>query len=265
MYTTMEVWKEKLRNLAWNIFSKLENNKNINFDKNGESYFIRDLFKILNKTNSNKKIIVFDIGANIGDYTAMLQAESLPNQLNLEIHLFEPTKSCFSVLTEKFNNDKNIILNNFGASSEESEAVIFYDKEQSGLASLYDRNLDAYNLKLSHSESVSLKKISNYIEKKGISHIDFIKIDIEGHELKAFECFEYYINADFIDYIQFEYGGANLDSHTSLMEFYTFFEKRNFSIAKIMPNGLLIRAYKTWMDNFTYANYVAISNKVLKK
>ena len=118
-------------------------------------------------------------------------------------------------------------------------------------------------LYLSHIKKDYIGK--NYIENKGISHIDFIKIDIEGHELKAFEGFGSYMNADFIDYIQFEYGGANLDSHTSLMELYAFFEKRNFSIAKIMPNGLLVRAYKPWMDNFTYSNYVAVSNKVLQK
>ncbi|MCY6412415.1 FkbM family methyltransferase [Acinetobacter sp. VNH17] len=266
MYTAKEVWKEKLRNLAWKLFSKLENNDNVNFDENGESFFIESLLKTLSQTEDNsKKIIIFDIGANIGHYTTILQSISLLNQLSLEIHLFEPTQSCFNILTEKFGHDTNIILNNFGASSEDGETVIFYDKEQSGLASLYDRNLDAYNLKFSHVESVSVKKISNYIKERGILHIDFIKIDIEGHELKAFEGFCDYINADFIDYIQFEYGGANLDSHTSLMELYTFFQKRNFSIAKIMPNGLSIRIYQPWMDNFTYANYVAISNKVLKK
>ncbi|MHA3098249.1 FkbM family methyltransferase [Acinetobacter brisouii] len=93
--------------------------------------------------------------------------------------------------------------------------------------------------------------------------MDFIKIDIEGHELKAFEGFECYMDSSFIDYIQFEYGGVNLDSHTSLMEIYNFFKKRGFSIAKLMPNGLLIRDYQPWMDNFMYSNYVAISNKVL--
>lgn len=265
MYTTMTTWTEKLRNFAWKLFSKLENNGNANFDENGEVIFIKKLTADFFQTKKSGKIIFFDIGANIGDYTRIFQTELGMYPLKLESHLFEPTKSCFSVLTERFGNDENVILNNFGVSSEEGEAVIFYDQEQSGLASLYNRNLDAYHIKLSHYENINLKKISDYIENKGISHIDFIKIDIEGHELKAFEGFGGYINADFIDYIQFEYGGANLDSHTSLMELYAFFEKRNFSIAKIMPNGLLVRAYKPWMDNFTYSNYVAVSNKVLQK
>ena len=158
-----------------------------------------------------------------------------------------------------------MFLNNFGASDKNCEATIFYDKEQSGLASLYRRNLNAYNLELSKSESIKLKRLDNYIDEKSISHIDFIKIDIEGHELRAFEGFGKYLNGNFVDYIQFEYGGANLDSHTSLMELYNFLENRGFKIAKVMKNGLEIRKYSPFMDNFNYANYVAISDKVLGK
>jgi hypothetical protein len=85
---------------------------------------------------------------------------------------------------------------------------------------------------------------------------------IEGHELKAFEGFGKYLNSDFIDYIQFEYGGANLDSHSSLMEIYKLFSNSGFKIAKVMSNSLELREYSPFMDNFNYCNYVAISNKM---
>ena len=87
-------------------------------------------------------------------------------------------------------------------------------------------------------------------------------MDIEGHELKAMEGFGNYMNGNFIDYIQFEYGGANLDSHTCLMDIYRFLEERGFNIAKIMPKGLVIRKYQPWMDNFNCANYVAVSTRI---
>lgn len=206
---------------------------------------------------------MFDIGANIGEYTTMLVGKSKEINLDLEVHLFEPTQSCFKIITEKFIAKKNTILNNFGVSNEDGNATIFYDKEKSGLASLYQRNLDSYNMQMDQSETIKLRRIDSYIEEKQIKHIDFIKIDIEGHELKAFEGFGEYIKGDFIDYIQFEYGGANLDSHTSLMEIYKFLEDKGFKIAKVMPNGLETRKYSPFMDNFNYANYVAVSNKVI--
>lgn len=174
-------------------------------------------------------------------------------------------KVVFSVLSDKFNNKANFRLNNFGVSDKNTVATIYYDKEQSGLASLYQRNLESYNLELNQSEQIFLKRMDDYIEKNNIQHIDFVKIDIEGHELKAFEGFGKYLDGEFIDYIQFEYGGCNLDSHTSLMNLYKFLELRGFSIAKMMPKGLEIRIYSPLMDNFNYANYVAISRKHILK
>jgi len=209
--------------------------------------------------------IVFDIGANIGDYSSMLLENSQRYGMVPELHLFEPTKSCFETISKKFESKNNVTLNNFGVSNSNDTAKIFYDKEQSGLASLYRRNLDSYNLQLNQSEEISLKRMDEYIEHKNIKHVDFIKIDIEGHELKAFDGFGSYLNSDFVEYIQFEYGGANLDSHSSLMEIYKFFEDRGFSLAKMMSNGLEVREYSPFMDNFMYSNYVAVSNKVLKK
>lgn len=263
MFKKMSFIERKLRGLSLRIFNHIENNGNANFDKNGEKVFIESLLTSFKNGEEKKKKVMFDIGANIGEYSEMIKDKSISLRLNIELHLFEPTKSCFETVSLKFKDNGNICLNNFGASNENRNTDIFYDKEQSGLASLYQRNLNAYNLELNQSENIELRRLDNYIEENNISHIDFIKIDIEGHELKAFEGFGKYLDGDFVDYIQFEYGGANLDSHTSLMELYTFLEKRGFKVAKIMPKGLEIRKYSPFMDNFNYANYVAISKKVV--
>lgn len=91
-----------------------------------------------------------------------------------------------------------------------------------------------------------------------------IKIDIEGHELSALIGMGRFLSADFVDYIQFEYGGANLDSRTNLMQLYGLLKLKGFKIAKVMPNGLHIREYSPYMDNFSNANYMAVSERLLK-
>jgi hypothetical protein len=142
-------------------------------------------------------------------------------------------------------------------------AIIFYDKDESGLGSLYQRNLDSCDLELNKSEEIKLRRLDDYIEEKYMSHIGFIKINIEGHELKRFEGFRKYSNSHFIDYIQFEYGGDNIYFYSSLIYRYKLLNDRGFNIAKIMPNGLEFRDYIPYMDIFFYSNYVAISDKVL--
>jgi len=259
MFTKTSYIKRKLRGLSLRIFNEIENNGNSIFEKNGEEFFIDNLIKSFKNRGGIK--VVFDIGANIGEYSQMIVDKS--NDIDMNLHLFEPTKSCFDTISGKFKSDNNIRLNNFGVSDINTTAIIYYDKEESALASLYQRNLDAYSIKLNQSEEIILKRLDNYIEEHDIVHIDFVKIDIEGHELKAFEGFGKYLNYDFVDYIQFEYGGANLDSHSSLMEIYKFLNMRGFKIAKIMQNGLELREYIPSMDNFNYSNYVAISKKVI--
>ena len=107
-----------------------------------------------------------------------------------------------------------------------------------------------------------LKRIDDYIEANQIHKINFIKIDVEGHELKVLNGLGKFLNDDFIDFIQFEFGGTNIDSHTNLLDFYVLLEGRGFKICKIMPKFLEIRAYNHRFNNFEFQNYVAISNKI---
>jgi len=253
--------KRKIRQASLFLFNKLENNGNSDFYTNGEKRFIDHLFETFTATPDQQKIL-FDIGANIGNYTEMMMRKAKNAGIDAEFHLFEPTQSCHDILSEKFGNNNTVVLNPFGVSDRAGTTTIYYDKEKSGFASLYRRNLDSYRIKMDRSEEITIKRLDTYIQEKNIEHIHFVKMDIEGHELKAMEGFGNYMNGNFIDYIQFEYGGANLDSHTCLMDIYQFLEERGFNIAKIMPKGLVIRKYQPWMDNFHYANYVAVSTRI---
>jgi len=250
---------KKIKNQLIRITNYLENNNNCNFKTNGEEKFINDFFSIYR----NSKMIIFDIGGNIGNYSAIILKKCKECKIDYTVHIFEPTKSCFSILNEKYGTNKSIIVNNFGISNTNTTATIYYDKENSGLASLYKRNLKSYNIKLNKSEMIKLKRIEDYINERNIPRIDFLKIDIEGHELFAFKGFGPYLSSKFITAIQFEYGGANLDSHTSLMEIYDLLEKGGFEIFKIKPKYLEKRKYYPHMENFVYANYIAISKKIL--
>ena len=138
--------------------------------------------------------------------------------------------------------------------------------QSSGLISPTSRaNLSSIGMSLNQSETVQTIRLDSYIKAKRITHIHLLKIDIEGHEIAAFEGMGEYLSGDFVDFIQFEYGGANLDSKTSLMDLYALFESRGFVVGKLMPRGVELRAYKAWMENFQYANYVAISRPLAQK
>lgn len=220
--------------------------------KNGELRFIQELTK-----ESVPRFIFFDIGANSGEYTDLI-IKYLPTK-EYNLHLFEPQKSCFDSLTKKFADNQNININNFGLSQKTESTTIFKDEDQSGFASLYKRNMDFYNISLDKTEAINLKNGREYITDKNIPKINFIKIDIEGHELEAFTGFSDFLKPDNIDYIQFEYGGANLDSHTSLLEIHELLTNRGFILCKMLKNSLRIQPYHPRLENFMYQNWVAVS------
>ena len=262
MITDQSVLMRKLRTLALRVFLYLDNSGTSDFDSNGEKRFIDNLFRRVACTRGDTTVF-FDVGANVGEYTRMLVDKCATANFTPEIHVFEPTRSCFETVSAKFGGMDHVILNRKAISNKAEQVEIYYDVAGSELASLYKRNLDAYSTEMNRSETVEAIRLDSYIETAGIKHIHFLKIDIEGHEIAAFEGLGIYLNVDFIDFIQFEYGGANLDSHTSLMDLYAVFTKAGFVMTKVMPNGLEVRPYKPWMDNFQYANFVAVSDRVM--
>ena len=252
-------WKRKIKLLCWKTFNYLENNGNCNFANNGEENFIRGFLSLY----KDKDLVIFDVGANVGLYTGKILENAQQINCFPQIHAFEPTRSCWQQLKQKFGYEKSVKLNDFGISDSKEEAVIYYDKEASALASLYQRDLKLYDLELSQQETIKLQKLEDYIKDNNIEHINLLKIDIEGHELYAFRGLGDFLNPKFIDAIQFEYGGANLDSRTSLMEIAGLLTAHGFSLHKIMPNYIEKRKYEPRMENFQYANFVALSKTVV--
>lgn len=244
--------REKFIRKLLGLVYRLDNSGNAVFEQNGEQNFIHQVADFY-----PDNFTLFDIGANRGEYTAMAisRRNSRPDD---HFHLFEPQKSCFAELQSKFQTNKSVQLNNVGVSDTAGESIIYKDTEGSGLSSLYRRNLDYYSLALSQEEPLRLIRVEDYIRDNGIKKINLVKIDIEGHELPALRGFGEYLEPTFIDFIQFEYGGANLDSHTNLLDFYNLLEPRGFTLCKIMPSCLEKRKYNPRYDNFVNQNFVAV-------
>ena len=248
--------KEWFVQKLYGLLYRLENTGDGDFERSGEANFIRNISELY----SNKDFVFFDIGANNGEYTEMILRDR-PNKISA--HLFEPQNSCVFLLKQKFSRNKNIIINDFGLSDKNETTTLFKDTDQSGFASVYKRDLDYYQIDMNMSETIQLKNGSDYIEENKISKIDFIKIDVEGHEMKVFSGLGDYLHPDKIDFIQFEYGGANLDSHTSLLQIHSLLTKKGFVLCKMMRSSLEIRSYHPRLENFMYQNWVAVSPKIL--
>jgi FkbM family methyltransferase len=263
MLTKNNVVRRKALSALRHFLCYLENNGNSNFKINGEQRFIEALFAWLQRARE-ESFTLFDVGANTGSYSQMLLDKLRLNGLSAKLHLFEPTAACVRQLHDHFGSDETVVITQAAVSDQSGLAKVFYDTPKSGFASLYRRNMSAYAVALDMVEDVQRIRLDAYIQHNGLKHIHFMKVDVEGHEQAVLSGLGGYLNPVFIDFIQFEYGGANLDSRTSLRDLYSAFEDRGFIVTKVMKTGLEIRPYTPWMENFQYANFVAISNDIIK-
>lgn len=159
--------------------------------------------------------IIMDIGANKGDFTT-LALSIYPYAM---IHCFEPVPEIYNHLSEKFKDNSQIKVYNFGFFNENKTETDFYylknnaqDPVASGMSSLYYRETVFPKFE---NEKINVKviKLDEMLDK--ISKVNYIKIDTEGAEVAVLEGGRKFIQQRTPEFIQWEYGGCFIDSNTT--------------------------------------------------
>jgi len=218
---------------------------------NGERFVLQ---YISGRLQSADDLVVFDVGANIGRYSLLAK-----NVLGGKavIHAFEPSRQTFEMLSSGVEECEAVVLHNFGFGKEEKKAALFSNETGSGMASIYERRLEHFDMKMNLKEEVEIKTIDGFCKSNRIKRIHFLKIDAEGHELKILDGASDMLNSGAIDFIQFEFGGCNIDSRTFFQNFY-YLLKNRYRIFRILRDGLFpIDEYKEIYEAFITTNYLA--------
>jgi len=133
----------------------------------------RNELEILRKNFSDelKNSTFLDIGANIGNHTLFFC-----NFFN-KIKSFEPQLRTFKILKLNTELYPNIEVFNFGIDVSEKNLTFHIPYSNSGMGSQYGKNIDTY------SEEVKFMPINE----NTFDEVGYIKIDVEGNELKVIE------------------------------------------------------------------------------
>jgi FkbM family methyltransferase len=199
-------------------------------------------------------VILFDVGANVGNYSLMLKKVFGDGAI---VHAFEPSRKTFEMLQENLGDAKDIGPHHFGFGAEPAKLRLYSNFDGSGLASLYQRNLEHINIHMDQSEEIELTTIDAFCENSGIGRIHFLKMDVEGHELSVLHGASRMLAEGRIDYIQFEFGGCNIDSRTFFQDYF-YLLKDKYAIYRIVQDGLCpIPEYKETYEVFTTTNFLA--------
>lgn len=213
-----------------------------------------ELFQKKFAGNNIDKFLVFDVGANIGNYTR----EVLKADLSCIIFSFEPSFKSYQTMMQNVKS-ANVSILNFGFSDNVSEKILFSDEPGSAISSLTKRNLEHFGIEFSHEERVKMDTLDNFCNTNSVIP-DLLKIDVEGHELDVLLGGLEII--DKVSIIQFEFGGCNIDTRTYFQDFWYFFKQHDFSLYRITKTGpQLISTYSEADEYFSTTNYLATNNR----
>ena len=109
-----------------------------------------------------------------------------------------------------------------------------------------------------------MKTLDEYCRNNAVTSIDLLKIDVEGHELDVLEGARAMFSNTSVKFVQFEFGGCNIDTRTFIQDFFYFFKPFGFEIYRITPSGYCqhLPVYKETYEQFITTNFLAVHGSV---
>ncbi|HET9528001.1 MAG TPA: FkbM family methyltransferase [Pyrinomonadaceae bacterium] len=205
--------------------------------------------------------VIFDVGANVGDYSAMVHS-FVPSA---RIYAFEPAAPVYEELARRLlviGNGKSLEAFNFGFSDEEKTVDLYsytVEGQSVSLVSSIDRRLptQVLQVEVSDTERIQVRTLDSFCASQGIERIDFLKLDVEGHEVAVLRGSRGMLERGAISMIQFEFGPANIYSRTYFYNFWSMLSDR-YDLFRIIPGGVVpITYYGEHLEVFLTTNYFA--------
>lgn len=241
-----------IRKMAWRLGRKLytlaRGDVPNNPLTNGEYWLLE---QVLTSTPGHK--VLFDVGANRGDWTGQATALAGRSQ-EISVHAFEPSKATRAILTNRFDSNPLITVH----------PVALSDKR--GIAAFYSAGAGAGTSSLSPvsgptEENVVVTTIDQLLKDMMLQRVSMLKVDTEGFDFRVLCGAEHSLANGVIDVVQFEYNWRWLLNHSSLRDVFELIANKPYRLGKLVGN--IIEFYDAWhfeLDRYFESNYVLVRN-----
>ncbi|MBI1836279.1 MAG: FkbM family methyltransferase [Flavobacteriia bacterium] len=227
-------------------------------DSSGEINVIKKIAKKLSTVNNPT---IFDVGANIGKYILFLDKYMI-NSYNS--YCFEPSTLTFKELMKNTSKIQNINLINKGLGDSNETLTLYSNSITNTQSSVLKRDMSHWSedYNLTNEESVNITTLDNFCFENNIDYIDFLKVDVEGYEIKMFAGSKYFLENKKIGIIQFELGVASVDGKYFFKDVFQLLHE-NYKIYRITNKNLFeIKNYSEQFEIFLTTNYLAVLKNI---
>ncbi len=198
---------------------------------------------------------VFDVGANRGEWSRAVRER----RSDVRLFLFEPQAACAPYL-----EIDGAVLTQAAVGEADGRAELHSSGDAEANASLHERKDTYFDRQTFTSHEVAVVSIDSFMATNAVRSVDFMKMDIEGHELFALRGASRALANGAIGALSFEFGSGNINSRTFFRDFWDLLTGYGYEIYRVLPRGrmLRIRRYDEDLEYFRgVSNYVAALGK----
>lgn len=219
-------------------------------DYSGELNIIKRLKK--NMTNG----IIFDIGANVGDWSKCVIEEY--QDIDYQLYMFEPSESAYKKMVQKISSSDTIKQFKIGFGDKSEMIKIHFDYEAQGSAGAFIKDAK-------YSEEVQIDTIDNFCQTNKIEKISFLKMDVQGYEYNILLGAKNMLKNGSIECIQFEFDEPNIENRIFFKDFWELLHEK-YEIYHSLYNGLVkIEKYHYELENYSCMNYLAVKKSIQRE
>ena len=209
------------------------------------------------------RLVVFDVGANIGDWSL-----SLVNQLTestmreaADLYIFEPVPSTFEFLKNRLGSENPVLhYEPVALSSETGESVIYVSAPNAGTNSLHASSQSGDEQQIAINKVTATDFCKNY----KIEKVHLLKCDTEGHDMEVIRGALPLLADERISILQFEYNHRWIYARNFLRDVFISIEKLPYRLAMLQPGQLWI--FSEWhpeLERFFEGNYALIHDDAI--
>ncbi|HET6894606.1 MAG TPA: FkbM family methyltransferase [Candidatus Baltobacteraceae bacterium] len=194
-----------------------------------------------------------DVGANVGEWLAEIAALKAGSEFRAVA--YEPSNSAFAKLSERFAGNPQVTLRNCAAGDRAAD-LEFFEEERAGKGSSLVSDFVAA---AGRKRIVQAVRLDDEIATLGWEHVDLLKIDAEGYDMRVMAGAQRLFEQQRIGAVQFEYNRAWQLAGDTLYAAMRFLEQRGYEVFVLKRDGLYTLNYNVYEEFFEYANFVALA------
>ena len=209
------------------------------------------------------RLVVFDVGARVGDWSKTMSDAADARPGGVEIHVFEPVPDSRATLETALSAQiaqGKVRVNALALSDSEGRVPIYVPHFTAGTSTLHPDSSVDYEQVL----QIPTATVQQYCRSHSIPQIDFLKVDTEGNDLRVVQGAIELLKNGRIGVLQFEYNHRWIYSRSYLKDVFDLIKMTPYRIAKVCSDALEI--YIDWhpeLERFFETNYALIHEQLI--